>query len=114
MPRLFSNKQILYVLGRTVLKVCRLHLHKTHAYAKQVNTLTTSSSLTDEPTEIPVHLLDKKELVVFNKIDLIEKDQIKKKLSTFKQEINKNAIAMSTLDKKTVSDIKSKLIYYVS
>jgi len=59
-------------------------------------------------------LLDKKELVVFNKIDLIEKDQIKKKLSIFKQEINKNTIVMSTLDKKTVSDIKSKLINYVS
>ena len=59
-------------------------------------------------------LLDKKELVVFNKIDLIEKDQIKKKLSIFKQEINKNAMVMSTLDKKTVSDIKSKLINYVS
>ena len=58
--------------------------------------------------------MDKEELVVFNKIDLIEKDQIKKKLSIFKQEINKNAIAMSTLDKKTVSDIKSKLINYVS
>ena len=59
-------------------------------------------------------LLNKEELVVFNKIDLIEKDQIKKKLSIFKQEINKNAIVMSTLDKKTVSDIKSKLINYVS
>ena len=59
-------------------------------------------------------LVDKEELVVFNKIDLIEKDQIKKKLSIFKQEINKNAIVMSTLDKKTVSDIKSKLINYVS
>ena len=59
-------------------------------------------------------LLYKKELVVFNKIDLIEKDQIKKKLSIFKQEINKNAIVMSTLDKKSVSDIKSKLINYVS
>ena len=59
-------------------------------------------------------LLDKEELVVFNKIDLIEKDQIKKKLSIFKKEINKNAMAMSTLDKKTVSDIKSKLINYVS
>ena len=59
-------------------------------------------------------LLDKEELVVFNKIDLIEKDQIKKKLSFFKQEINKNVIVMSTLDKKTVSDIKSKLINYVS
>ena len=59
-------------------------------------------------------LLDKEELVVFNKIDLIEKDQIRKKLSIFKQEINKNAIVMSTFDKKTVSDIKSKLINYVS
>ena len=59
-------------------------------------------------------LLDKEELVVFNKIDLIEKDQIKKKLSIFKQEINKNAMVKSTLDKKTVSDIKSKLINYVS
>ena len=31
-----------------------------------------------------------------------------------KQEINKNAIIISTLDKKTVSNIKSKLINYVS
>ena len=59
-------------------------------------------------------LLDKEELVVLNKIDLIKKNQIKKKLSIFKQEINKNAMVMSTLDKKTVSDIKSKLINYVS
>ena len=58
--------------------------------------------------------MDKEELVVFNKIDLIDKNQIKKKLSIFKQEINKNVIVMSTLDKKTVSDIKSKLINYVS
>jgi len=59
-------------------------------------------------------LLNKEEIVVFNKIDLIGKDQIKKKLSIFKQEFNKNAIVMSTLDKKTVSDIKSILINYVS
>jgi len=59
-------------------------------------------------------LLNKEEIVVFNKIDLIGKDQIKKKLSIFKQEFNKNAMVMSTLDKKTVSDIKSILINYVS
>jgi len=59
-------------------------------------------------------LLDKEELVVLNKIDLIEKSQIKKKLLIFKQEINKNTMVMSTLDKKSVSDIKSKLINYVS
>jgi len=59
-------------------------------------------------------LLDKEELVVLSKIDLIEKSQIKKKLLIFKQEINKNTMVMSTLDKKSVSDIKSKLINYVS
>ena len=58
--------------------------------------------------------MKKEELVVFNKIDLIEKNQIKKKISIFKEEIDKNVISMSTLDKKTVSDIKSKLINYVS
>ena len=59
-------------------------------------------------------LLNKKELIVFNKIDLIEKDQMKKKLSVFREEFDKNVISISTLDKKTISDIKSKLIHYVS
>ena len=59
-------------------------------------------------------LLNKEELIVFNKIDLIEKDQMKKKLSVFKEEFDKNVISISTLDKKTISDIKSKLIHYVS
>ena len=58
--------------------------------------------------------MKKEELVVFNKVDLIEENQIKKKISTFKEKIDKNVISMSTLDKKTVSDIKSKLINYVS
>ncbi len=68
----------------------------------------------DELKKYSKDLLKKEELVVFNKIDLIEKDQIKKKISIFKEEIDKNVMFMSTLDKKTVSDIKSKLIKYVS
>jgi len=68
----------------------------------------------DELKKYSKDLLKKEELVVFNKVDLIEKNQIKKKISIFKEEIDKNVISMSTLDKKTVSDIKSKLINYVS
>ena len=68
----------------------------------------------DELKKYSKDLLKKEELVVFNKVDLIEKNQIKKKISVFKEEIDKNVISMSTLDKKTVSDIKSKLINYVS
>ena len=59
-------------------------------------------------------LLKKEELIVFNKIDLITENQIKKKISIFKKKIDKNIISMSTMDKKTVSNIKSKLINYVS
>jgi len=53
-------------------------------------------------------------LIVFNKIDLIEEDQIKEKLDKFKKEIKKDALVMSTFDKKTISNIKSKLINHVS
>ena len=68
----------------------------------------------DELKKYSKDLLKKDELVIFNKVDLIEENQIKKKISIFKEEIDKNVISMSTLDKKTVSDIKSKLINYVS
>ena len=59
-------------------------------------------------------LLKKEELVVFNKVDLIAKDQINKKISIFKKKVDTNVLSMSTIDKKTVSNIKSKLINYVS
>ena len=59
-------------------------------------------------------LLKKEELVIFNKVDLIAKDQINKKISIFKKKVDKNVLSMSTIDKKTVSNIKSKLINYVS
>ncbi len=56
----------------------------------------------------------KKEIVVFNKIDLINKDEIKYKLIKFKKRIKKNVLLISTLDKTTLSEIKSKLIKHVS
>ena len=56
----------------------------------------------------------KKEIVVFNKIDLINKDEINYKLTKFKKRIKKNVLLISTLDKTTLSEIKSKLIKHVS
>ena len=56
----------------------------------------------------------KKEIVVFNKIDLISKDEIKYKLTKFKKKIKKNVLLISTLDKTTLSEIKSKLIKHAS
>ena len=59
-------------------------------------------------------LIKKEEIIVFNKIDLIKKDEVKEKLNQFKKKIKKNILLISTLDKKALSDIKSKLISYVS
>ena len=51
---------------------------------------------------------------MFNKIDLIDENEIKEKIKNFEKIIKKSAFTTSTLDKKSVSDIKSTLLNYVS
>ena len=59
-------------------------------------------------------LVKKKEIVVLNKTDLIDEDEKKEKIKKLKNKLKKNIFLMSTMDKKSVSDIKSKLVNYVS
>ena len=59
-------------------------------------------------------LIKKNELIVFNKIDLIDKEELQEKKYIFSKKIKKNTLTLSTLDKKSVKEIKSKLINYVS
>ena len=59
-------------------------------------------------------LVKKKEIVVLNKTDLIDEEEKKEKIKKFKNKLKKNIFFMSTMDKKSVSDIKSKLVNYVS
>ena len=59
-------------------------------------------------------LLDKEEVVVFNKIDLLKDEEIDKKKKIFTTKIKKEILMLSTLDKKLVSKFKSKIIKYVS
>ena len=59
-------------------------------------------------------LLKKKEIIVLNKIDLIEDKLVKEILSEFSKKINGEILILSTLEKKSVSKIKAKLISYVS
>ena len=68
----------------------------------------------DEMRKYSAELLKKEEIIVFNKIDLIDEDEIDEKIKDFKKVIKKSAFITSTLDKKSVSDIKSKLLNYVS
>ena len=59
-------------------------------------------------------LVKKKEIVVLNKTYLIDEEEKKEKIKKLKNKLKKNIFLMSTMDKKSVSDIKSKLVNYVS
>ena len=56
----------------------------------------------------------KKELVVLNKTDLIDKENIKKIVKEFSKITSSEVILLSTLKKSSVSQIKAKLISYAS
>ena len=59
-------------------------------------------------------LVKKKEIVVLSKTDLIDEEEKKEKIKKLKNKLRKNIFLMSTMDNKSVSDIKSKLVNYVS
>ena len=60
------------------------------------------------------NLLKKDELIVFNKIDLIDKSKLSEKKKKFSKKIKKKVLTISTFDKASITKIKSKLIKYVS
>ena len=60
------------------------------------------------------NLLKKDELIVFNKIDLIDKNKLNEKKNKFSKKIKKKVLTISTFDKASIAKIKSKLIKYVS
>ena len=51
----------------------------------------------------------KREIVVFNKIDMISKEEINKKLDIFKKKINKKVLLISALKHAGLKDIKENL-----
>ena len=59
-------------------------------------------------------LTKKKELVVLNKIDLINEKEIKKIIKDFSKNTKSEIVTLSTLKKNSVSKIKAKLISYAS
>ena len=59
-------------------------------------------------------MMKKKEIVVLNKIDLVDKDIIDEIILEFSKNINCEIITLSTLDKNSIAQLKSKLINYVA
>jgi len=59
-------------------------------------------------------LLKKKEIIVLNKTDLLDENSIKKIMKNFKKNKKSEITVLSTIDKKSISKIKAKLLSYVS
>jgi GTPase len=59
-------------------------------------------------------LLKKKELIVLNKVDLIDEETAREISTEFSKKVNEEVLTLSTLEKNSVSKIKAKLISYVS
>jgi len=56
------------------------------------------------------NLLKKKEIIIFNKIDMINVNEIKKKINAFKKKIKKNIYKISVVQNKGIVNIKKLLI----
>ncbi len=59
-------------------------------------------------------LLKKKELIVLNKVDLIDEKMAKEIIDEFSKKVNGEILTLTTLKKESISKIKAKLISYVS
>ena len=58
-------------------------------------------------------LLNKKEIIVLNKIDLLEKKIVEKIKKKFSKNKKSEVVILSTRDKKSITNIKTKLLSYV-
>ena len=91
---------------------CKVLLHLIDISEK--NLVNSYSQVREEMAKYSSELLKKQEIIVFNKTDLIDDEEKNKKIKEFDEIIKKPTFETSTLDKKSVSDIKSKLLNYVS
>ena len=59
-------------------------------------------------------ILEKKEIIVLNKTDLLDEDEVDEIVKNFSKNKDSEVITLSTLDKGSISKVKDKLLAYVS
>jgi len=64
----------------------------------------------EELSKYSKNLMKKKEIIIFNKIDLIDSNEIKKKVDIFKKKIKKNIYKISVAQNKGLQTMKELLI----
>ena len=58
-------------------------------------------------------LIKKREIIVFNKVDMLSEEEINEKINAFKKELKKNIYTISALKNKGLKTIKKILVNYV-
>ena len=114
-PGLIENAHCGVGLGIKFLK--HIERCKTLLHLIDINELDLEKSYKQVRKELGKYskkLLDKEEIIVFNKVDLLEEDEINEKKKKFKSKLKKDILVISTLNKKLISKFKSKIIKYVS
>ena len=78
------------------------------------NLVQSYNQVKNELQKYSLELTKKKELVVLNKIDLIDKNIVENIVADFSKDKKCEVLTLSTLEKNSVSKIKAKLINYAS
>ena len=114
-PGLIEGAHIGVGLGIKFLKHierCKTLLHLIDITEENIENL--YKQVRNELGKYSKDLLKKDELIVFNKIDLIDKNKLKEKKDKFSKKTKNEVLTVSTFDKPSVIKFKSKLIKYVS
>ena len=114
-PGLIEGAHIGVGLGMKFLKHierCKTLLHLIDV--SEDNLVKKYRQIRNELKKYSNELVKKDELIVFNKVDLIDNDSLNKKVKEFEKKVKRKVLSISTLDKKLISVIKSKLLKYVS
>ena len=90
---------------------CKILLHMIDITEKNLNIA--YNQVKKEIKNYSKDLLKKKEIIVLNKSDLLEKNKVDKIFNKFLKNKNCEVLTLSTFDKKSISKVKAKLLKYV-
>ena len=79
-----------------------------------VNLIKAYNQVKNELKNYSEELIKKKELIVLNKIDLVDKNLVEEIVQNFSKDKKCEVLTLSTLEKNSVSKIKAKLVSYAS
>ena len=91
---------------------CKTLLHLIDITEKDLES--TYKQVKNELKSYSKDLLKKEEIIVLNKTDLIDKEEVKEIINDFSKNKKSEVATLSTLNKKSISKIKAKLLSYVS